>query len=158
MCNNPYTDLKTLNGSWLSSFTQCSVHPVYNDVIICFLTFSKIFQNIKGISKRISRRKSQSSLCRKMQASERCLMYIFITMISWGLARWLSRESRLMYVWQPELDSQIIQWMAKTDCQTLFSDLHLRQWYKLCHIHSHTYTSYSVLWLAHRHKECFWCC
>ena len=55
-CTIIYINLKTLNGSWLSSFAQCSVHPVYNDVIICLMTFPKIFQNIKGISKRISRR------------------------------------------------------------------------------------------------------
>lgn len=42
--------LEALNGGGLASFSQCPVHPVYYDVIICFLTVTQVLEHVQGVS------------------------------------------------------------------------------------------------------------
>lgn len=47
--------LKAWNLGWFSSFCQSLVHPIYNDVIICFLPVAQVLQYIQCISERVDR-------------------------------------------------------------------------------------------------------
>lgn len=43
--------LKVCNPGWFSSPGQCFVHPLYNNVIVYFLSITQIFQYIQGVSR-----------------------------------------------------------------------------------------------------------